>query len=59
MFNIELLKEILAKYDVHVREYDNFFLAMTHSSYANEHGIKHNERIEYLGDATLEIVCSE
>ncbi|MCI6508388.1 MAG: ribonuclease III [Bacilli bacterium] len=59
MFNIELLKEILAKYDVHVREYDNFFLAMTHSSYANEHGIKHNERIEYLGDAILGLLVAE
>lgn len=36
--------------------------AMRHSSYANEHGLGHagcNERIEFLGDAVLEMVSSE
>ena len=36
--------------------------AMRHSSYANEHkemGIKDNERLEYLGDAVLELSCSD
>lgn len=36
--------------------------AMTHTSYANEHrkqNIKHNERLEFLGDAVLELVSSE
>lgn len=35
--------------------------ALTHSSYANEHGgaIEHNERLEFLGDAVLEICVSE
>ena len=34
-------------------------LAMTHSSYANEHKTQSNERIEFLGDAVLELVSSE
>ncbi len=37
-------------------------LALTHSSYANEyrlHRIGHNERIEFLGDAVLEIITSD
>ncbi|MBQ0145973.1 MAG: ribonuclease III [Lachnospiraceae bacterium] len=34
-------------------------LAMTHSSYANEHKTRSNERIEFLGDAVLELVSSE
>ncbi|SHI91610.1 ribonuclease III [Parasporobacterium paucivorans] len=37
-------------------------MAMTHSSYANEHRINRlndNERLEFLGDAVLEVVCSE
>ena len=36
--------------------------AMTHSSYANEHGMEKsasNERLEFLGDAVLELVSSE
>ena len=36
--------------------------ALTHSSYANEYRLKkihHNERIEFLGDAVLEIVSSD
>ena len=36
--------------------------ALTHSSYANEHkgsNIKHNERLEFLGDAVLSIVVAE
>ncbi len=36
--------------------------AVTHTSYANEHrreNVKHNERLEFLGDAVLEVVSSE
>ena len=36
--------------------------ALTHTSFANEHkkqGIAHNERLEFLGDAVLELVSSE
>lgn len=32
--------------------------ALTHSSYANEHGCDHNERLEFLGDAVLELAVS-
>ncbi|MCR1865145.1 ribonuclease III [Murimonas intestini] len=38
------------------------FQAMTHSSFANEHKYertKDNERLEFLGDAVLEIISSE
>ncbi|PHV71112.1 ribonuclease III [Sporanaerobium hydrogeniformans] len=36
--------------------------ALTHSSYANEHrhkGLKDNERLEFLGDAILDLIISE
>lgn len=36
--------------------------AVTHTSYANEHrreGVQHNERLEFLGDAVLEVISSE
>ena len=32
--------------------------SLTHSSYANEHNTKHNERLEFLGDAVLELCMS-
>ncbi len=41
---------------------NNLRLAMTHSSYANEMNMAknaYNERIEFLGDAVLELVSSE
>lgn len=46
-------------------EFENFDLlvnALTHSSYANEHHIaykENNERLEFLGDAVLELTSSE
>lgn len=33
--------------------------AFTHSSYANEHHSSHNERLEFLGDAVLELCMSD
>ena len=33
--------------------------ALTHTSYAYEHDVKSNERLEYLGDSILEFVSSE
>ena len=35
--------------------------ALTHTSYANEakHGVRHNERLEFLGDSVLSIVVAE
>lgn len=34
-------------------------LAFTHSTYANTYGGEDNERLEYLGDAVLELIVSE
>lgn len=33
--------------------------ALSHSSYANEHKTKSNERLEFLGDSVLSIIVSE
>ena len=44
------------------KEHGLFVQALTHSSYANEHRWNHsrcNERLEFLGDAVLEIVTSD
>jgi ribonuclease-3 len=38
---------------------DLWLQALTHSSYANEHpGCKHNEQLEFVGDAVLKMVLS-
>lgn len=52
------MKMDLSKYGV---EKDNKILetALTHSSYAYEEGVKSYERLEYLGDAVLELIISE
>ena len=55
---IELQKKIGYRFsDVHLLEQ-----ALSHSSYANEHrekGAGNNERLEFLGDAVLELASSE
>ena len=33
--------------------------AITHSSYGNEHDVDYNERMEFLGDAVLELAMSK
>lgn len=53
MLNTKLLDNVLLAYDIKVEEYKYFLLALTHSSYANEHNLKSNERIEFLGDSVL------
>lgn len=60
MINEKLLNEILNKYGIAKTDKLTFFdLAMTHSSYANEHKLTSNERIEFLGDAILGFLVAE
>ena len=33
--------------------------AITHSSHGNEHGTRHNETLEFLGDSVLDLVSAE
>ena len=56
------LKELEGKIGYTFKDKTLFKQALTHSSYANEHrheGLKDNERLEFLGDAVLEIIRSE
>lgn len=50
---------IFKKYGIEIKDDKLLKTALTHSSYSNEHGGECYERLEYLGDAVLEIVCSE
>ena len=50
----------LEKFNIKLKNENLLKIALTHSSYANEHkGCKNYERLEFLGDAVLELVTSE
>lgn len=49
----------LEKYNISIKNMDLLLRALTHSSYANEHKCKNYERLEFLGDAVLELVTSD
>ena len=49
----------LEKYGIHMENSRLLDLALTHTSYANEHGVESYERLEFLGDAVLELVSSD
>ena len=64
MYGLEMLKgedmkDIFKKYGIIIDNEELLLNALTHSSYSNEHESICYERLEYLGDATLEIVCSD
>lgn len=51
--------KILDKLNIKTNNNKLYETALTHTSYANEHGLESYERLEYLGDAVLELVMSE
>lgn len=58
----EQLHKLESAIEYKFKKFDYLVQAMTHSSYANEHRIDklyNNERLEFLGDAVLEIITSE
>ena len=53
-------QELHAIFGVKIQEPMLFQTALTHKSYANEHpSAEHNERLEFLGDAVLELAVTE
>ena len=56
------LKELEEKIGYTFHDKDLLEQAMRHSSYANEHHmgrLRSNERLEFLGDAVLELISSD
>ncbi len=47
------------KYGITIKNKNLMIEAFTHSSYANENHTKSYERLEFLGDAVLEVITSE
>lgn len=53
------MKENLLKYNINIQNETLLNTALTHSSFSNEHLGENYERLEFLGDAVLELVISE
>ena len=51
--------ELLEKLEIPYKNVKLYERALTHTSYANENKVDSYERLEYLGDAVLELVISE
>ena len=51
--------DFLSKYQIEVENKELLLEALTHSSYSNEHNCNNYERLEYLGDAVLELIVSD
>ena len=50
----------LEKYGIKINDGKLLDIALTHSSYSNEHKVKSNyERLEFLGDAVLDLVMAD
>src|SRR3989344_457012 len=62
MTNETLFEELEKKYAINFKNKNLLKQAFTHRSYINENQnetLEHNERLEYLGDAVLELVVTE
>lgn len=62
MADLSKLRELEEKTGHKFKNIQWLEMALRHSSYVNEHGMGHlecNERLEFLGDAVLELVSSE
>ena len=54
------MKELFKRLNIKPKNLDLYNIAFSHSSYANEHKLKSDyERLEFLGDAVLELVSSD
>ncbi len=51
--------DFLEKFGIKINNKDLLLTALTHSSYSNEHDVDNYERLEFLGDAVLQILMSE
>ncbi len=53
------MKEKLKEFDINIKNENLLNTALTHSSFSNEHDGENYERLEFLGDAVLELTISE
>lgn len=53
------ISNLLKEFNIKTESIHLYEVAFTHTSYANEHNTISYERLEYLGDAVLELIMSE
>lgn len=53
------MKDKLKSYGIEIQNEILLNTALTHSSFSNEHNTENYERLEFLGDAVLELIISE
>lgn len=63
-FNQELVKKVKSQLGIQWNDENHLLGALTHSSFAHENrnpqlSLEHNQRLEFLGDAVLELVVSD
>lgn len=51
--------DFLNKFGIKINNQELLLTALTHSSYSNEHNVENYERLEFLGDAVLQILMSD
>ena len=54
-----MFMELLKKLNINYKNPKLYERALTHTSYANENDVESYERLEYLGDAVLELIISD
>jgi len=61
-YNTDLIDQLKKELGISWNSIDNLRRALTHSSYAHENknfNLEHNQRLEFLGDAVLELAVSD
>ena len=54
-----IIMNFLEKFGIKIDNQELLLEALTHSSFSNEHQVKNYERLEFLGDAVLQILISD
>ncbi len=57
--NNRKIAELEKKFNLKFKDFDLLVRAMTHASYANEFNTTSNERLEYIGDAVLDLAVGK
>ncbi|MGD9909089.1 MAG: ribonuclease III [Candidatus Izemoplasmatales bacterium] len=53
------LRELERMFNLQFNKYELLVRSMTHSSYANENNTKSNERLEFIGDAVIDLAVGK